>query len=173
MRNFEERMDAIRNRSKTRIAQRRRQISAVCVPLVLCIVFTGVYWGTIGRQTTDFSTQSTMISITLSSVVVTDSDSGQVLSRTDSQQALCSFISQLQVNAGRVQDHTGAAYSADETSVTTQNKTIYNITLTDEQGSIRTYTLCSGCLEDIDNGIIYKINSSQYQYILELLGLNE
>ena len=173
MRNFEERMDAIRSRSKARIAQRRKQISAVCVPLVLCIVFTGVYFGSRGSQVPTVSTQPTVTATTLSGVVVTDAHTGQVLSRTDNQQALHSYISELQINAGRIQGHVGSAYTAEETSIVTQNQTIYTITLTDDQGNTQVYSLRVGYLTDTANEIVYKINSSQYQHIVELLNLNK
>lgn len=173
MRNFEERMDAIRSRSKARIAQRRKQISAVCVPLILCIVFTGVYFGTRGNQAPAGSTQQTIISTTLSGVVVTDFHSGQILSRTDSQQPLSSYISQLQIHAGRVQEHLGTAYTAEESSTITQNRTAYTIVLTDEQGNTQKFILRVGYLTDTANDIVYKISASQYQRIMELAGLSK
>ena len=172
MRNFEERMDAIRSRSKARIAQRRKQISAVCIPMVLCLVFTGVYFGTKSSRTPELGTETTISVTTLGGVVVTDSQSGQVLASADTHQALTSYISQLQVQAGR-QDHGGAVYNAEEASSGVQNKTVYTITLTNDQGNTQIFTLSVGYLTDTSDDIVYKISSSQYKRLMELLGLTK
>ena len=81
MRNFDERMEEIRARSKARIAHRRKMIAAVGMPLVLCLVLS-VVWFSAGNQIANpvtLETTSTTLQHlnTVTAVYVIDESTGE------------------------------------------------------------------------------------------------
>ena len=181
MRNFDERMDAIRSRSKARIARRRKQIGAVCVPLVLCLAISCLWFIPNQGQTTALENTELVSSPPTNVTIVLYESTGNVLSCANTGDAVLEFISTLDPNSGRnqsatphytiVYDVAGAVKtSTDELAV---QAATFTISVVDSLGVKHTYTYVAiwGELTDTANGKVYYLNSAERIQFESLFGL--
>lgn len=175
MRNFQQRMDEIHSRSKARIA-RRRKIAAACVPLVLCLVITGIYFIPYSTSATAEQTVPNAVHYEDSVTVYYDADSIRLTSAQEVVD-IAQFIAGLEpAEAGpKVQSYIspGTLATLPEDMLLAAAESCFYFTITDAQGKMTSYRLTFHTLYCDESDIQYDLTLTQYEQLLRLLGIGE
>lgn len=166
MRNFDERMDAIRSRSKARIAKRRKYIAAGTSAFLVCIALTGTLFLPNAAQQTVYATETTVSAGIHYWNTTLYYDTGDIVSISDGGKEILQYIDSLDPYPVHSYITTGAQKTAAEDAI---QRITYRFEITDHLGSLRRFTLCGGELTDEDSKIIYALDSEQLQHLLRLL----
>lgn len=170
MRNFEERMEEIQKRSKARILRRRRQLTALCVPLV-----TGLFVGAALMiqpeiyQPVDITQQSVTLYQEYSDHLSTLPIEYSIPKYTDNETV--TSIKKLIAELAIVEEFTVDATCTDtiRTQATSVNE-VYMFVLESEDGTTE-YTLIGNTLADRNADVVYKLTDHQRVTLLKLLEL--
>lgn len=179
MRNFDERMDEIRARSRARIARRRKMITAVCTPLVLCLVLS-VVWFSVGNQIANPATLEAAPTTlqhhhTVAVVYVTDESTGEILCPAGSSEAFLAYVSKLAPDSNRTQQYDASQHGFTSTTgapAAALTHTNYSISVTDDQGNTVDFQLRGTILCNSNTSEVYMLNSAEYKKIKEILCLD-
>ncbi len=179
MRNFDERMEEIRARSKARIAHRRKMIAAVGMPLVLCLVLS-VVWFSAGNQianpVTLETTPTTLQHLnTVTAVYVIDESTGEILCPAGSSEAFLAYVSKLTPDSNRTQQYDATLYGFVSTTgapAAALTHASYSISVTDAQGNTVDFQLRGTILCNSNTAEVYMLNSAEYKKIKEILCLD-
>lgn len=170
MRNFEERMEEIQKRSKARILRRRRQLTALCVPLV-----TGLFVGAALMiqpeiyQPVDITQPTITIVEQYSNHLSTLPIEYSIPKYTDNETV--TSIKKLIAELAIVEEFTIDETSADSVRTQTMSANeVYLFVLESEDGTTE-YTLIGNTLADRNADVVYKLTDHQRVTLLELLEL--
>lgn len=171
MRNFEERMAEIQKRSHARIARRRHQITALCVPLVAALCVSGALL--IPQQTAydpvdTVPTETAVMQDSGSVTVMNGSVSVTCSSRetVDALQRLVSSLSPVQDTPVTMDEKNNHEFTFQATSLTEK----YTIILETEEGTAQ-YRLIGKILKNMDTDEQYALTDTQRAELLKLLEL--
>ena len=176
MRSFDERMDEIRSRSKARIAHRRKMITAVCTPLVLCLVISGIWLIPYGNAEPVSQTVPGTTGFT-GSVTVAYNEGDIILTSADVVTNIELFIAGLKP-VDPTREHsikigtTASEIPSMEAPVLTMDACIF-FEIVNAEGNTFSYRLTQRTLSCDETGVMYELNYTQYHKLLELLGIGE
>lgn len=173
MRNFEERMDAIKSRSRARIVRRRKQLVSLCVPLAvaLCISGTFLLYEQPPSQDFHFTTNPTQTVETAFSGAVTVHNGDQTV--TFREEATVEGFLELLSAVSQEQDDLKAAtqiYAEDRIKVTSLSYQ-YSIELETPDGEVVRYKLMNAVLTNCDTQETLILTNQRLHQLLRLLEL--
>ena len=174
MRNFDERMDEIRSRSKARIARRKKMISTVCVPLVLCVAVSFAWFAPWNRTADPVVTETTELQYqnTVNVVYITDSTTGEILRKVEDSREFLSFAAGLppvDMSLQATANELPAYILPKDTNISYDR---YSIEVIDPQGNAQMFTYCASTLIDTESGEVYYLNTVDRIKLNEILKLN-
>lgn len=172
MRNMEERMNEIRRRSSARILRRRRQLTALCMPLVTAVCFCG---GLLIPQPKTYPNDTTVptgttVAYYSGSVTVIHGNVTVSYSNCDTVEYVRNLVSSLQPIVITQMD-TVKKYTNHIAVQTTGLTTNYTIVLETEEGTAH-YRLLDKILYNMDTDEIFTLTDTQQRELLKLLELN-
>lgn len=171
MRNFEERMNEIKNRSHARIIRRKKQMTALCVPLMaaLCVGgalliprHTDLYKDTVIPTATTVLQYSGIVAVVNGNKTVTYSNRDIV----DAVRLLVSALPPVEQTAMDTVQNNSHEFTKQTTALTIN----YTIILETEAGTAH-YKLQGNVLSNRDTGDRYILSDMQRDELLGLLGL--
>lgn len=168
MRNFDERMDEIRNRSKARITKRKKVIASASSAFVVCITLIGILSTPNSVQTAVHATEVTNALHIYTGTTTVFYDTGDILAIAEGGDEILQYIDTLEEGHAYIHNTTETKAAALEAP---PQKVTYRFEITDHLGTLRTFTLCGGELTDEDSRIVYILDSNQREYLLRLLGI--
>lgn len=172
MRNFEERMDEIQKRSHARIVRRRKQMTALCVPLVAALCVGGALL--IPKQTPYHNDMTIPAGTTImqycGSVTVVNGNLTVSYSNRDTVEAVRHLVSSLPPMEDSAIE-TAQKYNHIMTTQATHRATNYTIILETEDGTTR-YKLLGSILTNQDTDELYALSDTQRVALLEILSVN-
>lgn len=169
MRNFEERMVEIQKRSHARIAHRRKQITALCVPLVAALCVGGAMLLPQQGAYTNENTVPAVTTITAysGSVTVVNGKVSVTYSNQDTVEGMRNLVSSLlpvQDTAIAMDEKNGHEFTTQATSINVK----YTILLETEEGSVQ-YKLLGRILTNMETGERYALTDAQRAELLKVL----
>ncbi len=165
MRNFDERMDAIRSRSKARIAKRKKYIATGISAFVLCVAFGALFLPN-ATQTTVHATEATVFDGVYIGHTTLYYDTGDIMSISEGGKDILQYIDSLQRETQEVYSYTDAQKTAAEDAI---QRITYRFEITDHLGTFRKFTLCGSVLTDEDSHAVYLLDSDELRHLLRLL----
>lgn len=164
MRNFEERMNEIQKRSNARILRRRKQLTALCVPIVLVLCISTVL---LLPQNITYHSAETTAPYT-GSVTVWEGTKSITHTDRETVENLHHMIRALPPAESDVSQSSNHDYRIQMTS----GNQIYTIVLELEDGTVHSYKLQDTLLMDKTTNEYYKLTDFQHIQLLELLKLS-
>ena len=167
MRNFEQRMEEIRNRSRTRMIRRRKVIAAVSSAFALCIALTGAFFWTYPAMDDAPATQSTNGYFMFSANTTVYRDNGDIYAFSTGGEEILSYIDTLDTGSAQLQqEYSDVRLTAGDAPA---DGVVYTFEITDALGNLRRFELAGGTLTDENTQIVYTLNSNQRLHLLRLL----
>lgn len=177
MRNFDERMEEIRNRSKARIAKRRKIVGSVVLPLVFCLAASSFLLTPQNQVTPTVATNPVSTGVQMYAYILVETDDGELtLSDPVAVDSFQQLLLKLSEDSGyNVESQSSnREYVATGAHVPNGGASLVSITVNEQGSSHRyTYEAARGILIDKKTDAVFYLNSAEQLHLHELLNLFE
>lgn len=171
MRNFEERMTEIKKRSHARIIRRRKQLTALCMPMVAALCVGGallIQQQAIYKNSDSTQPSGSTIQQYSGSITVVDGDNCITYTNRDKVESVRRLVSNLPPAGDLILNVTQAYSHHIKTTAAVES---YAFILEAEDGTTESYTLQGNTLANRSTVAVYSLTDSQRTALLALLEL--